>query len=78
MHAIDAVNRWGALGTTLAGSAVWQSTLVALAVAVAALALRRSSPAAQVLAVANRGDQAARRAALELVIAAGVAAGRTG
>lgn len=45
MHGIvEALNQWGAEAGTLAVAAVWQSTLVALLVAVAAFALRRSSP----------------------------------
>lgn len=48
MHGVvEALNRWGPEWTALATAMVWQSTLLAVVVACAALALRRSSPAAR-------------------------------
>lgn len=45
LGAIEWLNHWGAAWTTLVGVALWQSTLVACVAGIAALALRRSSPA---------------------------------
>ena len=42
---VEILNRWGMAWTSLVGVALWQSTLVALVVALAAVALRRWSPA---------------------------------
>ncbi len=42
---VDALNRCGTVWASLVGVALWQSTIVAILVAMAAWALRRSSPA---------------------------------